>query len=54
MTATQDRYEPTQDDWAGFEEWLDSLPEQLPTPEDFGPTPERVAEILAEFNGLPF
>jgi hypothetical protein len=26
--------EPTQDDWASYEQYLDSLPESLPTPED--------------------
>lgn len=27
-------YEPTAADWAEFEQWLDSLPEPPPQPED--------------------
>jgi hypothetical protein len=48
-------YTPTEADWAEYAEYLASLPESLPTPEDFADvTPERRAAILAECGGDPF
>jgi hypothetical protein len=42
-------------DWDAAAEYFASLPGAMPVPEDFPDvTPERVKEILAECNGLPF
>jgi hypothetical protein len=48
--------QPTDADWDSYGEYLASLPESLPTPEDFADvTPERAAEIVRECGGVaPF
>jgi hypothetical protein len=53
--ASREPYTPT-DAYDGYAEYLASLPESLPTPEDFADvTPERRAAILEQLNGVdPF